>query len=288
MSIEIRDVSYTYMKGTPFERMALQSVSLEIPEGSFTAIAGQTGSGKSTLVQHLNGLLQPTVGQVLIDGISIAGKGKAARAACCRVGMVFQYPEHQLFEETVAMDIAFGPKNMGLSVEEIERRVRSAMHFVDLDYGIYGQRSPFQLSGGQMRRAAIAGVIAMEPKYLVLDEPTAGLDPKGREDLLQRILSLHKKKGVTIVLVSHNMDDIARVADRAIFMHQGKILVDAPPKEAFFAREALQEAGLAAPQLVKLLEELKVHGLPVDPVAFSVEAGCRNILAALRRRKHAD
>ena len=288
MSIEVKDVSYTYMKNTPFERMALKNVSLVIEEGSFTAIAGHTGSGKSTLVQHLNGLLQPTSGQVLVDGTLLAGKNREARRARQQVGMVFQYPEHQLFEETVAADIAFGPKNMGLPPEEVDRRVREAMAFVDLDYKTYSQRSPFQLSGGQMRRAAIAGVIAMEPKYLVLDEPTAGLDPKGRQDLLQRILSLHKKQRITIVLVSHNMDDIAQAADRVVFMHQGEVLVDAPPRQAFFAEEALQQAGLAAPQMVTLLQQLRAHGLEVDPAAFSLEAGCKNILAALRRKKNAD
>ena len=288
MSIEVKDVSYTYMKNTPFERMALKQVSLVIEEGSFTAIAGHTGSGKSTLVQHLNGLLQPTSGQVLVDGTLLAGKNREARRARQQVGMVFQYPEHQLFEETVAADIAFGPKNMGLPPEDVDRRVRAAMAFVDLDYKTYSQRSPFQLSGGQMRRAAIAGVIAMEPKYLVLDEPTAGLDPKGRQDLLQRILSLHKKQRITIVLVSHNMDDIAQAADRVVFMHQGEVLVDAPPRQAFFAEEALQQAGLAAPQMVTLLQQLRAHGLEVDPAAFFLEAGCKNILAALRRKKNAD
>lgn len=288
MSIEIKNVTYTYMPGTPFERMALQDVSLTIEEGSFTAIAGHTGSGKSTLVQHLNGLLHPTAGKVLVDGTDLAAKGRAAaaaRAARSQVGMVFQYPEHQLFEETVAADVAFGPKNMGLGAEEIEQRVRDAMDFVSLDYATYKDRSPFQLSGGQMRRAAIAGVIALHPRYLVLDEPTAGLDPQGREDLLQKIVRLHRKDKVTIIFVSHNMDDIARVADRVVFMGQGRILMDDAPAKAFFAEDALQQAGLRAPQLIKLLQELHQHGLPVDPAAFSVDQGVQHIMEAIRGKK---
>ena len=282
MSIEVKDITYTYMKNTPFERTALRHVSLTLEEGSFMAVAGHTGSGKSTLMQHLNGLLQPTSGEILVDGVSIAGKSPAARAARSKVGMVFQYPEHQLFEETVAADIAFGPKNMGLPAEEIGQRVREAMEFVGLDYEKYHTRSPFQLSGGQMRRAAIAGVIAMQPKYLVLDEPTAGLDPRGREDLLQQILKLHKKQQVTILLVSHNMDDIARVADQVVFMEQEEILVNAPPREAFFAKDEIQRAGLAVPQITALLEELQAKGLPVDVRALSIEEGTAHILQALR------
>ena len=282
MSIEVKDITYTYMKNTPFERTALRHVSLTLEEGSFMAVAGHTGSGKSTLMQHLNGLLQPTSGEILVDGVSIAGKSPAARAARSKVGMVFQYPEHQLFEETVAADIAFGPKNMGLSAEKIGQRVREAMEFVGLDYEKYHTRSPFQLSGGQMRRAAIAGVIAMQPKYLVLDEPTAGLDPRGREDLLQQILKLHKKQQVTILLVSHNMDDIARVADQVVFMEQAEILVNAPPREAFFAKDEIQRDGLAVPQITALLEELQAKGLPVDVRALSIEEGTAHILQALR------
>ena len=282
MSIEVKDITYTYMKNTPFERTALRHVSLTLEEGSFMAVAGHTGSGKSTLMQHLNGLLQPTSGEILVDGVSIAGKSPAARAARSKVGMVFQYPEHQLFEETVAADIAFGPKNMGLPAEKIGQRVREAMEFVGLDYEKYHTRSPFQLSGGQMRRAAIAGGIAMQPKYLVLDEPTAGLDPRGREDLLQQILKLHKKQQVTILLVSHNMDDIARVADQVVFMEQEEILVNAPPREAFFAKDEIQRAGLAVPQITALLEELQAKGLPVDVRALSIEEGTAHILQALR------
>ncbi len=282
MPIELKTVTYTYMPQTPFERTALDKVSLTIEEGSFTAIAGHTGSGKSTLVQHLNGILHPSSGQVLVDGVDLAGKGKEVLAARRKVGMVFQYPEHQLFEETVALDVAFGPKNMELPAAEIEKRVRQAMEFVNLDYDTYKDRSPFQLSGGQMRRAAIAGVVALQPKYLVLDEPTAGLDPRGREDLLQRIVQLHKKEKITIVFVSHNMDDIARVADRVVFMDQGTVLLDEAPAKAFFAEKEIAQAGLAAPQMVTLLMKLQAKGLAVDPAAFTMEDGVAHIMKALK------
>lgn len=282
MPIELKTVTYTYMPQTPFERTALDKVSLTIEEGSFTAIAGHTGSGKSTLVQHLNGILHPSSGQVLVDGVDLAGKGKEVLAARRKVGMVFQYPEHQLFEETVALDVAFGPKNMELPAAEIEKRVQQAMEFVNLDYDTYKDRSPFQLSGGQMRRAAIAGVVALQPKYLVLDEPTAGLDPRGREDLLQRIVQLHKKEKITIVFVSHNMDDIARVADRVVFMDQGTVLLDEAPAKAFFAEKEIAQAGLAAPQMVTLLMKLQAKGLAVDPAAFTMEDGVAHIMKALK------
>ena len=284
MPIELKDVTYTYMQGTPFERTALQEVSLTIADGSLTAIAGHTGSGKSTLVQHLNGLLNPTKGEVTVDGVSLAGKTKEAGLARRKVGMVFQYPEQQLFEETVAADIAFGPKNLELSAEEIDCRVRSAMEFVQLDYETYKGVSPFRLSGGQMRRVAIAGVLALEPKYLVLDEPTAGLDPQAREELLRRIADLHRKKKITIIFVSHNMEDIARMADRVVFMHEGHVLVDALPSEAFFADKEMREAGLAAPPTVALLSRLRENGLPVETDAFTVDEAVKRIMKAVRKK----
>lgn len=284
MPIELKGVTYTYMKGTPFERTALKDVSLTIADGSLTAIAGHTGSGKSTLVQHLNGLLHPTKGEVLVDGVSLAGKTKEAGLARRKVGMVFQYPEQQLFEETVAADIAFGPKNLELSEEEVTRRVRSAMDFVQLDYETYKDVSPFRLSGGQMRRVAIAGVLALEPKYLVLDEPTAGLDPQAREELLRRIMELHRKKKLTIIFVSHNMEDIARMADRVVFMHDGCVLVDAPPSKAFFAEAEMREAGLAAPPTVALLSRLRKNGLSVAVDAFTVEEAVKRIAKAMRKK----
>ena len=284
MSIEVNQVTYTYMPGTAFERTALSKITLTIDEGVLTAIAGHTGSGKSTLVQHLNGILHPTQGSVLVDGQDLSDKDKTSITARRRVGMVFQYPEHQLFEETVEEDIAFGPKNLGLSSEEIARRVRRAMELVRLDYDTYRERSPFQLSGGQKRRAAIAGVLAMEPKYLVLDEPTAGLDPRGRDDLLQRIVRLHREKKMTVIFVSHNMDDIARLADRVIFMHEGRVLLDAPPREAFREKLALKTAGLEEPETVTLLEKLQQRGLAVDTDAFTAEETARRIIRALRKR----
>lgn len=284
MSIEVNQVTYTYMPGTAFERTALSKITLTIEEGVLTAIAGHTGSGKSTLVQHLNGILRPTQGSVLVDGQDLSAKDKTSVTARRRVGMVFQYPEHQLFEETVEEDIAFGPKNLGLSSEEIARRVRRAMELVRLDYDTYRDRSPFQLSGGQKRRVAIAGVLAMEPKYLVLDEPTAGLDPRGRDDLLQRIVRLHREKKMTVIFVSHNMDDIARLADRVIFMHEGRVLLDAPPREAFREKLALKTAGLEEPETVTLLEKLQQRGLAVDTDAFTAEETARRIIRALRKR----
>ena len=284
MSIEINQVTYTYMPGTAFERTALSKITLTIDEDVLTAIAGHTGSGKSTLVQHLNGILHPTQGSVLVDGQDLSAKDKTSVMARRRVGMVFQYPEHQLFEETVEEDIAFGPKNLGLSSEEIARRVRRAMELVRLDYDTYRERSPFQLSGGQKRRAAIAGVLAMEPKYLVLDEPTAGLDPRGRDDLLQRIVRLHREKKMTVIFVSHNMDDIARLADRVIFMHEGRVLLDRPPREAFREKLALKTAGLEEPETVTLLEKLQQRGLAVDTDAFTAEETARRIIRALRKR----
>lgn len=285
MSIELQNVSYTYMPKTAFERKALSHVTLTFEEGTLMAIAGHTGSGKSTLVQHLNGILHPTEGTVRVDGQDLAAKGKAAVAARQRVGMVFQYPEHQLFEETVMADVAFGPKNMGLPDDEIEARVRRAMALVRLDYDTYKDRSPFQLSGGQKRRAAIAGVLAMEPKYLVLDEPTAGLDPHGRDDLLQRIVRLHREKKTTVIFVSHNMDDIARLADRVVFMHKGEILFDGLPKEAFREGEAIQKAGLDTPGTVTLLKKLKEKGLSVTADAFTIKDAVQCIEKAFWERR---
>lgn len=285
MSIVLENISYTYMRGTPFERQALTDVSLTIPEGSFTALAGHTGSGKSTLVQHLNGLLQPDSGTVLVDGVDIGKKGAETKRAKRSVGMVFQYPEHQLFEETVEKDVAFGPVQLGFSASEAEERVRAALDFVGLLVSEFGTRSPFALSGGERRRAAIAGVLALKPRYLVLDEPTAGLDPRASAALMARLCELHEKDGVTIVLVSHNMDDIARYADRLIVMHAGRAALEGTPREVFFAREKLAEAGLRAPHLVELLEKLREKGLDLDPAAFDAADGAARIREALGRRR---
>lgn len=285
MSIELKDIGYTYMKGTPFERRALQNINLTIEKGSFTAIAGHTGSGKSTLVQLMAGLLPFTEGKLLVDGVDLGDcsrKGKqAAKEARRKVGMVFQYPEHQLFEETVEKDIAFGPRNLGMGEAEIKARVKNAMKLTGLDYETKKDEDPFRLSGGQKRRAAIAGVIAMAPKYLILDEPTAGLDPIGREKILQEIKALHDGGRMTIVLVSHNMDDIARFADRVIVMHQGECMLENSPEEVFRQIERLKQAGLQPPRITMLLEVLKAQGLEVPARAIRMEQGVEEILRAI-------
>ena len=282
MSIEVKNISYVYMPKSPYERLALDDVSITIPEGKITAIAGHTGSGKSTLIQHLNGLISPTSGSVLVDGVDIAAKGQAARAARRSVGMVFQYPEHQLFEETVEQDIAFGPKNYGMSPEEISERVRFAMDFVQLDYKEYSQRSPFQLSGGQMRRAAIAGVVALKPKYLVLDEPTAGLDPKGREELMQRIMKLHRQEKNTIILVSHSMDDIARFADNVVIMNRGRVLMEGTPHEVFVREDFIRQAGLDVPQITNIVKELKMRGWDISSNIYTMDEAVDAIFQAVK------
>ena len=275
MSIELKEVTYCYMPGTPYERYALRQVSVSIQDGSFTAIVGHTGSGKSTLVQHLNGLLQPSAGQVLVDGIDLNGSDKAARAAAKaarrRVGMVFQYPEQQLFEETVEKDVAFGPKNQGLNPEMVQGRVEEAMNLVGLDYALFRNRSPFQLSGGQKRRAAIAGVLALHPRYLVLDEPTAGLDPCGREDLIRMIQKLHRDWKLTIVFISHSMEDVARLADSVILMNHGECVIQDDPDTVFSRDDLLQAAGLRPPHIQRLLRRLQAAGLPVQTKAKNIE-----------------
>lgn len=285
MSIELKNVSYTYMPGTPFESKALDDVSLTVEEGSFIAIAGHTGSGKSTLIQHMNGLLQPTFGEVLVDGQTLSGKGREVKAARNKVGMVFQYPEHQLFEETVEADVAFGPKNRSLSEHEVAARVKMAMEFVGVDYEAYRQKSPFDLSGGEMRRVAIAGVIALSPKYLVLDEPTAGLNPRGRDELLEKIREFHEKRHMTIVLVSHDMDAIARYAERVIVLSGGRPVLDAAPCEAYANKETIESAGLLLPRLATLLRTVEAHGLKLDLKPrdmLTVEGAVRAIMAAKR------
>ena len=281
MSIELKDVTYVYMPKTPYERVALDKVNLTIEEGSFTAIAGHTGSGKSTLVQHLNGLLVPSAGEVLVDGVNLLGKDKAEKIkawhARQQVGMVFQYAETQLFEETVEKDIAFGPLNQGLEEAEVQERVREAMELVGLSYKDYKDVSPFALSGGQMRRVAIAGVLAMRPKYLVLDEPAAGLDPRGREELMSTIQKLHKKWKLTIVFVSHSMEDIARLADNLLVMQTGKLRAAGTPAEIFADAQLLQETGLEPPQIMQIMQRLQKAGLPVDSSAITPEAGLQSL-----------
>lgn len=272
MSICVENVSCVYSKGSPFEKVALENINLTIEKGEFIGIIGHTGSGKSTLIQHLNGLIHPTSGKVTIDGVDLAAKTKAAVAKRHSVGMVFQYPEHQLFEETVAKDIAFGPKNLGCSEEETEKRVKSAMKFAGLDYDTFGGRSPFRLSGGQQRRVAIAGVIAMHPDFLILDEPSAGLDPIGRREIFSRIQSWYQKGVFSVILVSHNMDDIARLATRLLVMHKGHLVMDGNPMDIFLHhRRELQECGVDAPPLTQTLLYLKEKGIPVPEDAKTVE-----------------
>ena len=280
MSIQIESLSYTYMEHTPLSHTALHDVSLTIAEGSFTAIAGETGAGKSTLMQLIGGLLVPTAGRVCVDGVSLHGKSKAekeaARTARFRVGMVFQYPEHQLFEETVYEDIAFGPRNQGLTDENVAARVKEAMELVHLPDG-YRDRSPFALSGGERRRVAIAGVLALAPRYLVLDEPAAGLDPRGREALLAMLTMLHRERGVTIVLVSHSMEDILRVADHMVILAGGRVIGEGEPRVLFQQDDLLARAALAAPHLLRLGRKLEAAGYPVEG-SVTVEDMAQKIL----------
>ncbi len=262
MSIKLENIFYTYMSGTPFERQALQDVSLQIDKGEIVAIIGHTGSGKSTLVQHLNGLLKPSKGKAAIDDVDLAGKGKNTKEVRKQVGMVFQYPEHQIFAETVYDDIAFGPRNRGFSAEEVDKQVHEAMAFVGLDFETFAQRSPFQLSGGQMRRVAIAGVVAMNPDYLVLDEPSAGLDPRSRNAVFKEIMALHKTRGIAIVLVTHSMEEAAKYAQRMLVISKGKILFDGKPADIFSKHQAeLVEVGMDVPQMYKLADKLRAQGL---------------------------
>lgn len=262
MSIKLSNIYHTYSKGTPFERLAIEDVSLNINKGEIVAIIGHTGSGKSTLVQHLNGLLKPDQGTATIDDINIAAKGAQAKAARQQVGMVFQYPEHQIFAETVFEDIAFGPRNKGFNEEEVAKQVREAMEFVGLDFDVYAQRSPFQLSGGQMRRVAIAGVVAMKPDYLVLDEPSAGLDPRSRNAVFREIMALHKSRGIAIVLVTHSMEEAVKYADRMLVINKGKVLFDGEPATIFkeYGTELVQ-VGVDVPQVYKLADLLRQKGL---------------------------
>ena len=273
--LEVKNLTYIYSVGTPFEHKALDDISFSVERGEFIGIIGHTGSGKSTLMQQLNGLLKPTSGTVLLDGQDIWSDKKLTRQARFRVGLVFQYPEYQLFEETVYKDIAFGPKNMGLSAEEVDRRVREAAGFVGLTEQ-HLEVSPFDLSGGQKRRVAIAGVIAMEPEVLILDEPTAGLDPVGRSEILGNIQSYRKAKNATIMMVSHSMEDVARLTDRLLVMNGSKLAMDAPPAQVFTHAEELTQMGLNIPQVTQVFLELKKLGLDVKNV-YTIEQAAAEI-----------
>ena len=283
MSIKIENLTHVYMPKSPFEKKALDNVNLLIEDGEFLALIGHTGSGKSTLIQHLNGLLEPTSGRILVDDIDITNKEAKLTEIRKKIGLVFQYPEYQLFEETIEKDIAFGPNNLGLSSEEVSRRIKKSMEMVGLDYETYKNVSPFDLSGGQKRRVAIAGVIAMEPKVLILDEPTAGLDPQGRDDILEQIKLLHEKYKMTIVLVSHSMEDVGKLAQRIVVMNKGKVELLGKPSEVFKEVETLEKIGLAVPQVTYLMRVLRERGFDVSDEIFTVEKGTEAILKVLSK-----
>ena len=288
MPIEVRHLTHTYSQGSAFQATAIMDVNLTIQDGEFIGVIGHTGSGKSTLVQHLNGLLTPTSGQVLIDGEDMNQKGVDRRRIRQKVGLVFQYPEYQLFEETIAKDIAFGPKNLGLSPEEVDRRVRRAMEWVHLDYVRYAQRSPFELSGGQMRRVAIAGVLAMESKVLILDEPTAGLDPRGRDRILDMVKQLHAQGGVTVIMVSHSMDDISRLATRLIVMNKGRLVADGTPRELFRQVGMMESVGLGVPQATKLCALLRKRGIDIPDDLYTIDQVREHLLRLWKEAPHAQ
>ncbi len=283
MSIKIENLTHIYMPKTPFEKTALNNISVEFKEGEFTALIGHTGSGKSTLIQHLNGLLKPSSGKILIDDIDITVKKANLTTIRKKVGLVFQYPEYQLFEETIEKDIAFGPRNLGLSEEDISKRVKRAMNIVGLEYDLYKDKSPFELSGGQKRRVAIAGVVAMEPKVLILDEPTAGLDPKGRDEILGQIKKLHNEYNMTIILVSHSMEDVAKLAERVIVMNNGEIIIDGRPSEVFKNIEELESVGLAVPQVTYLIRALREKGFDISENIITIEQAKKELLKFLKK-----
>lgn len=284
MAIKVEHIDHIYSAGTAFEQYALRDVSFTIEDGEFVGLIGHTGSGKSTLIQHLNGLLRASSGQIYYNGESIYEDGYDMKALRGKVGLVFQYPEHQLFEADVFSDVCFGPRNLGLSKEEIDARAREALEQVGLDEKFYGQ-SPFELSGGQKRRVAIAGVLAMHPEVLILDEPTAGLDPRGRDEILEEISDLHQKKGMTVVLVSHSMEDMARYAGRLLVMNHGEKVFDGTPKEVFRHYRELEAMGLAAPQVTYIVHELREQGVEIPQDLTTVEEARDAILQAWKRKQ---
>ncbi|HIX30488.1 MAG TPA: energy-coupling factor transporter ATPase [Candidatus Blautia stercoravium] len=285
MSLRLEHVTYTYSPGSVYETHALKDVSLEIPAGQFLGVIGHTGSGKSTLIQHFNGLMRPTAGTVYYKEEDIWQEGYSLKRLRSRVGLVFQYPEHQLFEADVLSDVCFGPKNQGCSKEEAEERAIRALQQTGLKEKYY-KSSPFELSGGQKRRVAIAGILAMEPEVLILDEPTAGLDPKGRDEILDQIAWLHAERNITVILVSHSMEDIARYVDRILVMNKGEKAFDGKPEEVFSHYRELEEIGLAAPQITYIMQALRKAGIPADTSAITVEEAKESILKALGRIKH--
>ena len=281
MSIALEHVNYVYSPGTAYEKQALKDISFEIEQGQFVGIIGHTGSGKSTLIQHLNGLVKATSGRILYEGQNIYDEGYDMRKLRSQVGLVFQYPEYQLFEADVLSDVCFGPKNQGLSPEECEARAKEALEMVGFPEKYYRQ-SPFELSGGQKRRVAIAGILAMRPKVLVLDEPTAGLDPKGRDEILDQVEYLHKETGMTVILVSHSMEDIARYVERIIVMNHGEKMLDGSPREVFSHYKELEKVGLAAPQVTYVMHDLKERGFDVSPDATTIEEAADEIMKSFQ------
>lgn len=280
MFLKLENVSYTYMPGTPFEVKALSDISMEVRQGEILAVIGETGSGKSTLVQHCNGLLVPTAGKVSIDGKDVGSDRKQLAAIRRRVGLLFQFPEHQLFEESVYEDVAFGPKNLGIPAEEVKKRVEKALKVVGLDPDTYRDRSPFSLSGGQMRRVAMAGVLAMEPDALILDEPAAGLDPRGRREILSLVSALNKEHGLTVILVSHSMEDVALIADRLVVLSKGRIHLSGTPADVFAHTGELEQLGLTVPQITLLMHKLRQSGKDVPVNVFTV-AGARDVILTM-------
>ena len=284
MSIIVDKVNYVYSQGTAYEIQALKNINLKIEDGEFIGIIGHTGSGKSTLIQHLNGLTKATSGAIYYNGADIYDEGYNLKELRSKVGLVFQYPEHQLFETTIFEDVCFGPKNLGLSKEEVEERAKKALTQVGLDESYY-KKSPFELSGGQKRRVAIAGILAMHPQVLILDEPTAGLDPKGRDEILDQVALLQKERKITVILVSHSMEDVARYVDRIIVVNGGKILFDDTPKQVFQHYKELESVGLAAPQVTYVVKALKEKGWDIDTTATTVEEAKEAILLAIKKRE---
>lgn len=285
MSIKVENLTHIYMPKSPFEKVALDNINFEIEDGDFVALIGHTGSGKSTLIQHLNGLLKATSGNIIVDNIDLNDKKTKLSDIRKKVGLVFQYPEYQLFEETIEKDIEYGPRNLGLEQEEITTRVKRAMEMVGLDYEKYKALSPFELSGGQKRRVAIAGVIAMEPKVLILDEPTAGLDPHGRDEILAQIKKLHEQYKMTVILVSHSMEDVAKIANRVIVMNKGKIALDGTVAEVFKEIDTLENIGLAVPQVTYLIKALRDKGFDISDDIFTIEDAKNALVKILKSDK---
>lgn len=284
--IEIKNLTHIYSEGLPFEKRAIDDINLKIEENEFIGLIGHTGSGKSTFIQHLNGLLKPSSGEIIVDGMKVDKSSSNLTELRKKIGLVFQYPEYQLFEETIERDIAFGPGNLDLSEEEVLRRVKSSMDSVGLDYETYKDKSPFELSGGLKRRVAIAGVLAMEPKVLILDEPTAGLDPRGRDEILSEIKSIHEKRKITVILVSHSMEDVAKIAERIIVMDKGKVFLDSNPREIFRNEDKLLSVGLGIPQITSLMRTLKKKGLDINEDSITVEEAKESLIKYLRGVSH--